>query len=61
MAPLPKPTKASAAASMSIPPTELIDGIQWAPGGLQDGAFDFDDLGGPRRRDDLGRPRSLGD
>jgi transcriptional regulator with XRE-family HTH domain len=37
------------AGAMSIDPTELIAGMSWAPGDVQDGAFGFEDLTQPRR------------
>src|ERR1700759_778185 len=31
------------AGAMSVPPAELIDGIAWTPGDLQDGSFELDE------------------
>ena len=31
------------AGAMSVPPSELIDGINWTPGDIHGGAFDFDE------------------
>jgi transcriptional regulator with XRE-family HTH domain len=30
------------AGAMSVPPAELLDGIGWSPGDVQDGSFEFE-------------------
>jgi transcriptional regulator with XRE-family HTH domain len=37
------------AGAMSIRPSELIDGIDWTPGDLRGGAFEFEQQARPRR------------
>lgn len=36
------------AGAMSVRPSELIDGINWTPGDLRGGSFEFDDQARPR-------------
>jgi transcriptional regulator with XRE-family HTH domain len=36
------------AGAMSVPPSELIDGIDWTPGGVHGGSFEFEAEAPPR-------------
>jgi transcriptional regulator with XRE-family HTH domain len=40
------------AGAMSIRPSELIDGIDWTPGDLRGGSFEFEEQARPRRPHD---------
>lgn len=37
------------AGAMSVAPAELLDGIDWTPGGIHGGSFDFEAQGQPPR------------